>query len=142
MSEASTPPGIPRHLGAILYDLLMLLAMLMIATTVVVVPLTLQGEEVSIGHNPLFRLYLLVVGAGYYLWFWTHGGQTVGMKTWRFRLTDANGENPTLVPALMRLLLLLLTNIVGLLWKLVDPERQTLYDKLAGTRLVNVPKSR
>jgi uncharacterized RDD family membrane protein YckC len=141
LAEFTEAPGFLRHLGAILYDLLLLLAMLMIATTIVVIPLSLNGEDVSIGQSPLFRVYLLIVGAGYYLWFWTHGGQTVGMKTWRFRLAGADGADPTLPAALARLLLLLLTSLVGLLWKLVDPQKQTLYDKLAGTRLVVVPKA-
>ncbi|MEJ2310282.1 MAG: RDD family protein [Gammaproteobacteria bacterium] len=137
-------PGILRHLGAMLYDLLMVFALLMVATTVVIVPMSLQGEEVSIGENALFRLYLVLVAAGYYLWFWTHGGQTVGMKTWRFRLTDENGETPGYAASLKRLVLAILLNaacLAGFLWRLFDPGKRTLYDRLSGTWLRQVPKS-
>ena len=138
MKAADTTPGVLRHLGAILYDLLLMLALLMVATTLIVVPLSLQGTEVAIGDSPLFRLYLLAVGAGYYLWFWTHGGQTVGMKTWKFRLTDEAGASPGPVIALKRLLLAMLTNtlfLAGLWWRLFDSEKRTLYDRLCHTRL-------
>ena len=143
MTEATDSPGILHHLGAILYDLLLLLALLMVATTLVIVPLSLHGEQVSVGENILFRLYLVLVGSGYYLWFWTHGGQTVGMKTWRFRIADELGNTPGYGRALWRLLLALLCNapcMAGFLWRLVDSQGRTLYDRLAGTSLKRVPK--
>ena len=144
MPQDTRTPGILRHLGAMLYDLLVVLALLMVATTVVIVPMSLQGEDVSIGDNALFRLYLVVVGAAYYLWFWTHGGQTVGMKTWRFRLTDEHGNTPGYAAALRRLALAILLNMIclaGFLWRLVDPGKRTLYDRLSGTWLRELPKS-
>jgi uncharacterized RDD family membrane protein YckC len=140
LKAADTTPGILRHLGAILYDLLLMLALLMVATTIVVVPLSLHGEQVAIGDSPLFRLYLLAVGGGYYLWFWSHGGQTVGMKTWKFRLTDASGRVPGTATALLRLLLATVTNVfflAGLLWRLFDSDNKTLYDRLCHTRLTS-----
>lgn len=143
MKAADPTPGILRHIGAILYDLLLLLALLMVATTLVVVPLSLHGEEVAIGNSPLFRLYLLVVGAGYYLWFWSHGGQTVGMKTWKFRLTDESGRIPGTTTALLRLLLATVTNalfLAGFFWRLFDSDKRTLYDRLSHTRLVSEAK--
>ncbi len=143
MKAADPTPGILRHIGAILYDLLLLLALLMVATTLVVVPLSLHGEEVAIGNSPLFRLYLLVVGAGYYLWFWSLGGQTVGMKTWKFRLTDESGRTPRTTTALLRLLLATVTNalfLAGFFWRLFDSEKRTLYDRLSHTRLVSETK--
>jgi uncharacterized RDD family membrane protein YckC len=140
LRAADTTPGILRHLGAILYDLLLMLALLMVATTLVVVPLSLQGAEVAIGDSPLFRLYLLAVGGGYYFWFWTHGGQTVGMKTWKFRLADDSGRDTQPLQALLRLLLAMVTNaffLAGLLWRLFDSENKTLYDRLSHTRLTS-----
>ena len=140
MKAADTTPGILRHLGAIFYDLLLMLALLMVATTIVVVPLSLHGEQVAIGDSPLFRLYLLTVGGGYYLWFWSHGGQTVGMKTWKFRLTDESGRVPGPATALLRLFLATLTNalfLFGLLWRLFDSGNKTLYDRLCHTRLTS-----
>lgn len=140
MNAADTTPGILRHLGAIFYDLLLMLALLMVATTVIVVPLSLHGEQVAIGDSLLFRLYLLAVGGSYYLWFWSHGGQTVGMKTWKFRLTDESGRDTGLATALLRLFLATVTNaffLAGLLWRLFDSENKTLYDRLCHTRLTS-----
>ena len=37
-------------------------------------------------------------------WFWTHGGQTLGMKTWRIRLVNENGSVLSWGQALLRYL--------------------------------------
>ena len=137
MRAADTTPGILRHLGAIFYDLLLMLALLMVATTIVVVPLSLHGEQVAIGDSPLFRLYLPAVGGGYGGRF---GGQTVGMKTWKFRLADESGRETGPATALLRLVLASVTNalfLTGLLWRLFDSEKKTLYDRLCHTRLIS-----
>lgn len=60
------------------------------------------------------------------------------MQTWKMRITGKNGQPVGVARALLRYVLawpsLLLC--VGLLWALVDRDRQFLHDRLAGTRLV------
>jgi uncharacterized RDD family membrane protein YckC len=75
-----------------------------------------------------------VVFAGYFLWSWLRGGQTLAMKTWRIRLVDVTPQK-----ALLRFLLaaLLVPSLISILWSFFDPQRQFLHDRLAGTRLVN-----
>ncbi len=101
----------------------------------------------------------------YFVWFWSHGRQTLPMKTWRILLVDRNGQPLKPLRALLRYLLCWLWFLPGLvlaaalgirtgpllllipaanlvLWALtvyLDPERQFLHDRLAGTRLVRVP---
>jgi uncharacterized RDD family membrane protein YckC len=97
----------------------------------------------------------------YFVWFWTHGGQTLAMKTWRIRLVAADGKPVPVWRAILRYLLAWLWFLPGLalawalqahtwmlalipsvnmlLWALasyLDPQRQFLHDRLAGTRLV------
>lgn len=82
--------GLPRRCGAILYDTLLLCGLLLVATALVL-PLT-AGEAVQPG-NPWFSSFLLLVCFLFFGWFWTHGGQTLGMRAWKIRLqrTDGNG---------------------------------------------------
>lgn len=110
--------------------------------------------------------WLFVVMGIYFVWFWSHGGQTLAMKTWRIRLVTTNGQPIGVVRAIARYLLawcwllpgllaawllgarnwmLILIPAVNLvLWSLtiyLDPERRFLHDRLAGTRLIDVKPS-
>lgn len=85
-----------------------------------------------------FQLYLFAVLGLYFVACWSHGGRTLPMQTWKLRMIRENGQPVGSVRALWRYALawpsLLLC--VGLLWALVDRDRQFLHDRLAGTRIV------
>ncbi len=109
--------------------------------------------------------YVLFVVLGlYFVWFWTHGGQTLAMKTWRIRLTTSTGKAIGYRRALLRyllawfwflpgmavawaigvqgwaLLLIPMSNVI--LWALtawLDPQRQFLHDRIAGTQIIAMP---
>ncbi len=145
MTQHSTP-GIPRLLAAMFYDLILLFGILLLATTLVVVPLKISYDATTIDGNLLllFQLYLVAVTVIFYTWFWSHGGQTLGMRTWKFKVISQTGEPLSLLHAFKRLLLALLTLVpagVGLWWKLFDRDNQTLYDRLAGSRLIRLRES-
>ena len=95
------PAGLCRRLGAICYDALLLFAILCIATALV---LPLNGGA-AISHNPVFFLYVYTVCLLFFGWFWTHGGQTLGMRTWKLRLQRHDGGNISWWQALVRFLL-------------------------------------
>lgn len=84
------------------------------------------------------QVYILGVTAAYFMWFWTHGGQTLAMKTWRLKLTDSKDQPLGLRKAALRFALALPSVLlgIGILWAIVDRDRQFLHDRLAGTKLV------
>ena len=136
-------PGILRMLAAMLYDLVLLFGILLLATTLVVIPLKISHEATTLDGNLLllFQLYLVAVIIIFYTWFWSHGGQTLGMRTWKFKVVSQSGEQLSLLHAFKRLLLALLTLApagLGVWWKFFDSDNQTLYDRLAGSRLILV----
>lgn len=79
------------------------------------------------------QAFLAAVFAGYFLWSWLRGGQTLAMKTWRIRLV---GVTPARALARFALALVLVPTVVSIAWALVDRDGQFLHDRLAGTRLV------
>ena len=83
------------------------------------------------------QLFILVVFAGYFLWCWLRGGQTLAMKAWRIRLV---GVTPSKAVLRFVLALLLVPTLVSIVWSLFDPERQFLHDRLAGTRLISADR--
>ena len=132
-------PGLLRRLAAIFYDLILLFGMLLLAVTLVVVPYVELIEPEFPHEHWLYRLYLLAVAGGFYLFFWARGGQTLGMRAWRFRLVREDGCPLSPGDALKRLLWASLTLVpagIGLLWMLVDRDKSTLYDRLSHTRAV------
>ena len=131
------PVGLPRRLAAILYDGLLLLAIWFAAT----VPwMAVTGAAVT-SSDPLFRLYLTAIGLLYFCGFWTHGGQTLGMRTWRFAVTGIDGSPVGGTQALRRGLAAILSwGLLGLgFWSaLLRSDRRTWHDRLSGTELRRV----
>ena len=110
-----SPARLPRRLAAIVYDGLLLIGVLVGATALALglAVALLSGEAVKL-HNPLqanpfFQTYLLLVCFFFYGGFWTHGGQTLGMRAWRLRLQRRDGRGIGWWQALLRFL-------IGSLW--------------------------
>ena len=94
-----TTPTIKRRMAAFAYEGLLLVGVLMVAGFLYS-SLT-QMRHALVGTLGL-QLFLLLVLAAYFGWFWTHGGQTVAMKAWQIRLVDSTGRAVTPGRALLR----------------------------------------
>lgn len=130
-------PSLLRRLGSLLYDSLTFAALGFAGAALYTVLFGVAG--IAAPHAGL-QLLVLSPPAGYFLWCWSHGGQTLAMKTWRIRVTDRHGM--ALAPALAcrRFLLAGIGLALGgasVWWVWLDAERQFLHDRLAGTRLVS-----
>jgi uncharacterized RDD family membrane protein YckC len=139
------PPGLLRRLAAVLYDSLLLLAVLMVATALFL-PLT-GGEAIDPRRNPAlewcYRAALALLVLGFFGIFWTRGGQTLGMAAWRLRVEREDGRALTWADTARRLAAAALSWLalgLGWLWILVDPQRRAWHDRLSGTRVVRVGK--
>jgi uncharacterized RDD family membrane protein YckC len=143
----SQTPGLVRRLAAIIYDALLLIALLVVASALITVPVGLifgQPAAEGLGENPLFIIWLQLVPLLFFAWFWHRGGQTIGMRAWRLRLVSQDGAPVTLGRAALRFFAALLSWIplgLGFLWVLVDSEQLAWHDRLSGTRLVLLPKT-
>lgn len=125
-----------RRLGAALYDLLVVVALLMLATALALIPSAGQAVAPRTGW---FQLYLLLWLLAYFGYCWTVGAQTVGMRAWKLELLRVDGSRLSWTLSAMRMLLgLLAGSALGLQfwWCLFDPERQGFADRVCGTRMV------
>jgi uncharacterized RDD family membrane protein YckC len=102
MTGAVTAPGLRRRLAAFVYEGVLLFGVLMIAG--LAYGLATQQRHALIGQIGL-QLFLFLVLGLYFTWFWTHGGQTVAMKTWHVRLLTREGLPVGLARAWLRYLL-------------------------------------
>jgi uncharacterized RDD family membrane protein YckC len=150
MSNNSIDPGAPglfRRFAAILYDGLLLLALWFAASVVL---MAASSGSLASPDRPLWLLYghragLLLVTYMFFAGFWTHGGQTLGMRAWRLKLVSIEGGPVHWFGATKRFFAAILSLGalgLGFLWALFDPEKLTCHDRLSDTRLVLLPKSR
>lgn len=144
MPVSTTPPrpASPlRRLAALFYDSLLLLALWFIATALLL-PLT-GGEAIHSG-NPLLTTYLLFVSFFFYGWFWMHGGQTLGMRSWRLQLRNLRDGPVTWWQVLLRFLVAIPAGgLLGLgyLWMLVDRKKLTWHDRYSETTIVQLDEN-
>ena len=148
-----------RRLLALVYDLLIVVAIVMVVG--LLCQLATRGQLIRTGATTVIPVWYqalqALVVALYFISSWRHGGQTVGMRPWRIRVTRDDGGTLSLQQVLIRLLvaaaplvLLLLAPVLGLratLWTLLvvwagwfavavfDPRRRALHDIAAGTEV-------
>jgi uncharacterized RDD family membrane protein YckC len=159
MPFSSDVPTIKRRLTVMIYEGVLLFGVLAIAG-LLFSTIFQQRHALYLRHALQYWLFF-VVGI-YFIWFWTHSGQTLPMKTWRMRVVTVDGHTVPFKRALARYLLAWLWFIPGLAiawaldaqgwsavfialanvaaWALtarLHPSRQFLHDRVAGTQVIN-----
>lgn len=152
MYQESPKAGVFRRLAAIVYDVLILMALWMLAMGLALLFVTILDKSglVSLAayqdqadfiqqHALWFQLYSLLLFAWFYLYFWVKAGQTLGMRAWRILLIQPDGSAVTLKKALVRLL----TSLFGLgnFWLWIRwGKGVALQDQLSETIVVKLTK--
>ncbi len=133
------PLGI--RLLSLAYEGVLLFGVLFIATYLF---LGLARDAQSGLLRLVFQVYVLAVCGAYFVFCWARSGQTLPMKTWRIRLVTEQGKPLSISQALRRYLLAVpgVLSGIGVLWALIDRDRQFLHDRLAGTRIIKDERAR
>ena len=92
MPTSASAPGLLRRLAAMAYDAAALFSVLFVASAVVVIPAQMAWDIEDISRYLLFRIYLASIIVVFFGWFWTHGGQTLGLRAWHMRLVRIDGK--------------------------------------------------
>ena len=128
-----------------MYDSFLLLAILFIATAIAMV--VNKGNAIEPGQAiyPFYIIYLLVISFVFYGWFWTHkgphGGQTLGMRTWKMRLQQEDGTRISWKLALIRFVIAPVsasTLGLGFIWSLFDSKKRCWHDLASGSVVVDL----
>ncbi|MDR2014519.1 MAG: RDD family protein [Azoarcus sp.] len=137
--------GLRRRLASMLYELLLLIGVLAVGF---LFPWMLLISQLDLKDPPAWVSYLellhvLVLLGVYFVYNWRRHGQTLAMRTWRLRVVTAGGHNLSWARACLRHALAwpsVLCFGAGILWAFFDLDNLFLHDKLAGTRVVRLPK--
>ena len=163
MNPESKTPSLSRRMACWLYEGLLLLGPVFIASYLFV---TLSQIRNAMDHRHALQAFLFVVLGVYFVWLWAKG-QTLAMKTWHIRVVDRTGQSITQARALLRYVWSWLwflpalaamapfklsgaeSAIIVLGWVAVwailsrfHPLQQFWHDALAGTRLVSELRSK
>lgn len=133
--------GLRRRLASMLYEVLLLLGVLGLFY---MLPNVLMGMAWNLIPGPLLQLlWVFLVCGAYFVYYWHRHGSTLAMQTWRLKVVDArDGRLPGLWRAALRYAVAwpsLYFLGVGILWAILDRDRQFLHDRLAGTCVVLMP---
>ncbi len=142
--------GLVRRLAALLYDAVLVLAIWIALGFVAQLIAGAETNQVIDGRvetDFVFGLILLAImgasAAVFYVWFWTRGGQTLGMVAWRIRAQSLGGGLMTARQAWLRFLCAwpaFLLFGLGYFWLYFDSEGDAAHDRLSGTRVVLLPR--
>jgi uncharacterized RDD family membrane protein YckC len=95
----AAPPSIRRRLAALVYEALILFGIVFVAGLLFG---TLTQQRNGLTHRDLLAAWIALVVGLYFVWCWTHGGQTLPMKTWRLRVVASDGSPVNAVRAVVR----------------------------------------
>ena len=167
MSNSPSPvatPTVKRRLICLVYDMFLLAAVVMLGFFIFLFATQkLGGAVVEYGR----QVVLVAVTAWYFIHSWTGSGHTLAMKTWRIKLVKVGHARVPFKAALLRYLFawgwvlpalivcwrfhltgkaevasaLAIGIIAWGMTAFLDKDRQFLHDRLAGTRLIALPKA-
>lgn len=133
--------GLFRRLFAIFYDSFLLIAILFIATAIATALNHGKAIEPSDTYYPLYVFVVFGLCYLYFAWFWIHGGQSLGMKTWRIRLVTSGDTEIDWKTCAIRFISAMFSwgiFALGFLWAIVDKNNRCWHDLISRTVLLDL----
>jgi uncharacterized RDD family membrane protein YckC len=133
--------GLFRRLFAIFYDCFLLIAILFIVSAIATA--LNHGKAVEPGDTlyPLFVIVVFALSYLYFAWFWIHGGQSLGMKTWQIQIQSSDNSEISWTTASIRFVSAVFSwGFLGLgfLWAIFDKKNRCWHDLASKTVLIDL----
>ena len=147
--------GFFRRLAAMVYDILVSVAVGMVAAMMMLLVLVVLLEngvldkggvehvsdviQQSVLYQSIIQGWVALWVIGFFAWFWKNGGQTLGMRAWRLRLFSTNERSLGYARVLLRVFVSL--GGLGTLFVLFDVKSKlALQDRIARTEMLVLTK--
>jgi len=145
MNDQPKAASFLKRLGAMLYDFMLVLSFVIVVGffSMVIVMSLFSIDNVEAGGitAKLFFPYLVLLSFGFYGWFWTHGGQTLGMRAWKLKLINHQGHTVSWTQAFFRYCYAVISWLplgAGYFWMLFDKKKRTLHDRASRSYIVDL----
>ena len=136
MKNKFTYPGIFSRLMSFTYDIFLVAALWFLFGFIFLGLYKLIVADNDYFPPPIGAMILLLTTAGYYVYFWSNGRNTLGMSTWSHEIVDDQGGKLSKKSAFQRFLLYALLSALGMLWIIFDKENKCLPDRILGLKVV------
>ncbi|OUU78939.1 MAG: hypothetical protein CBC38_06385 [Gammaproteobacteria bacterium TMED78] len=132
--------GFFKRILANIYDSIIILALIMVLTLAIII--FRDGKEI-VHSSTWFTLFIFASHFSFFIWFWTHGGQTLGMRAWGIRVVSSKRESIGLICCIRRYILsfsIIFPPGFCFIWSFFDEERLFFNDRFSETRIININK--
>ena len=140
------PAPLWRRLAALVYDTLLVIAMVMVTSALyhaLVNNWLLELKDAPAGFNPILSTLLTFVLFFFFAHFWTRNGQTLGMQAWRIKLRSTITGGPLTLPQCLIRFIIAIPAIglagLGILWLLVDRDKKAWQDRYSRSEMILIP---
>lgn len=124
-----------RRLGAIIYDSFLTFSLVYFIIGVILIVFFEKQAQTNI----FMFFMILLTNYFYFSCSWVKGGQTLGMKAWKFHIQQNNGEHITYKQAFIRFILSAVSFSafgLGFIYQLFNSDNLALNDRYSNTLLM------
>ena len=126
-----------RRLASILYDFLLVVAVLII--------MSIPFFSFDLQENNLLKvtihIYYYLITQYFFVWFWVHNQGTLGMKTWKIKIICDNNNRLTYKQAIIRFNVAIISLLffgLGFIISLFRKDKKCFHDIISKTALVKL----
>jgi uncharacterized RDD family membrane protein YckC len=126
-----------RRIASIIYDFVLIFAILMIMS----IPFFSFNIEDSFTLKITMQIYYYLIIQYFFVWFWVNNDGTLGMKTWKIKISDNQGKKITYKKAIIRFNISILSISLfgfGFFLSIFHKEKKCLHDIISKTVLTKV----
>ena len=128
------PVSIWRRIASIIYDALLVLAILIV--------MSIPFFSFNVEENNLLKItmqvYFYFIIQYFFVWFWVNNEGTLGMKTWKIKIFCDDGEKISYKKAIIRFNIAIISILffgLGFLISLFRKDKKCLHDIISKTNL-------
>ena len=126
-----------RRLASILYDFLLVVAVLII--------MSIPFFSFDLQENNLLKvtiqIYYYLITQYFFVWFWVHNQGTLGMKTWKIKIICDNNNRLTYKQAIIRFNVAIISLLffgLGFIISLFRKDKKCFHDIISKTALIKL----
>ena len=126
-----------RRLASILYDFLLVVAVLII--------MSIPFFSFDLQENNLLKvtiqIYYYLITQYFFVWFWVHNQGTLGMKTWKIKIICNNNNRLSYKQAIIRFNVAIISLLffgLGFIISLFRKDKKCFHDIISKTALVKL----
>ncbi len=124
-----------RRMMSILYDSMLIFAVLWVMS----IPFYNFAVNENILLKTLMQIYLYLIIQFFFVWFWVKNGETLGMKTWKIKIVNEDGNKISYKQGVTRFNVAIISLLIfglGFLIAIFNKERKCLHDIISKTILI------